>query len=74
MEEISKSKVAGVLVPTFSLRCEGCLGIGDTFCLKEFIEWADSCGFAVVKMLPLNEVGEDNSPYNAISSVALEPG
>jgi 4-alpha-glucanotransferase len=24
-------------------------------------------------MLPINETGNDNSPYNAISSVALDP-
>jgi len=66
-------RIAGVLVPAFSLRAEGCLGIGDTYALKDFIDWAADCGFSVVKLLPINEVGEDNSPYNAVSSVALEP-
>ena len=29
--------------------------------------------FGVVQLLPINEVGRDNSPYNAISAMAIEP-
>src|SRR5205085_338551 len=29
--------------------------------------------FSLVQMLPINEIGRDNSPYNAISSRAIEP-
>ena len=29
-------------------------------------------GFALVQLLPVNETGGDHSPYNAISSVALD--
>jgi 4-alpha-glucanotransferase len=67
------TKVAAVLTPVSALRAEGCLGIGDTAALKDFIGWAAECGFKVVKLLPINETGGDNSPYNAISSRALEP-
>jgi len=66
-------KITAVLVPVFALRGKGDLGIGDTACLKEFIDWAAETGVNVVKMLPVNETGEDNSPYNAISSQALDP-
>ena len=37
------------------------------------MEWAREIGFRVVQMLPINEVGRDNSPDNAISSMAIEP-
>src|SRR6266545_7069756 len=30
-------------------------------------------GFKLVQLLPINEIGSDNSPYNAISAVAIEP-
>ena len=68
-----QQKIAGVLAPLFALRREEDLGIGDLAALREFVPWAREAGFRVVQMLPINEVGGDNSPYNAISSVAIEP-
>ncbi len=67
-----ESRVAGVLVPVFALRAEDDLGCGDVRGLHEFIDWAAEAGFRVVQILPVNETGGDHSPYNAISSMALE--
>lgn len=66
-------KRAGLLVPAFALRRERDLGIGDTYAMHESIDFCADHGFGVLQLLPLNETGGDNSPYNAISSVALEP-
>ena len=66
-------KIAGVLTPLFALRGAGDSGIGDVGALREFLEWARDAGFRMVQLLPINETGGDHSPYNAISSVALEP-
>src|SRR6266542_387634 len=66
-------RIAGILVPLFALRGEQDLGIGDTAALREFIDWAAGIGFKLVQLLPINEIGSDNSPYNAISAVAIEP-
>jgi 4-alpha-glucanotransferase len=66
-------KIAGVLAPLFALRRENDLGIGDLESLRQFIDWAAEIGFRLVQLLPINEMGGDHSPYNAISSVALEP-
>jgi len=68
-----EKKIAGVLAPLFALRGEDDLGIGDTGALREFIDWAAEIGFKLVQLLPINETGADNSPYNAISAVAIEP-
>ena len=68
-----ENKIAGILTPLFALRSEKGLGIGDVATLREFIEWAHQIGFHVVQLLPINEVGGDNSPYNAISAMAIEP-
>ncbi|MDB6154588.1 MAG: malQ [Chthoniobacteraceae bacterium] len=65
--------LAGLLAPLFALRGENDLGIGDVGALREFVDWAADLGFGVVQLLPINETGNDNSPYNAISSVALDP-
>ena len=67
------TKIAGVLAPLFALRGEDDLGIGDTGALREFIDWAAEIGFKLVQLLPINETGADNSPYNAISAIAIEP-
>src|SRR5437868_4213090 len=66
-------KIAGVLAPLFALRRENDLGIGDLESLREFIDWAAEIGFKLVQLLPINEMGGDHSPYNAIRAVALEP-
>src|SRR3954471_24401172 len=68
-----EKKIAGVLAPLFALRTETDLGIGDLAALREFIDWSAEAGFRLVQLLPINEIGGDNSPYNAISSVAIEP-
>ncbi|MFC7335802.1 4-alpha-glucanotransferase [Haloferula chungangensis] len=66
-------RLAGLLLPAFSPRREGDLGIGDTRAMREWIDLAAENGMGFVQLLPINETGSDDSPYNAISSVALEP-
>jgi 4-alpha-glucanotransferase len=73
MELSPDQKLAGVLAPLFALRGQNDQGVGDVGALREFIDWSAEQGFRVVQLLPVNETGNDNSPYNAISSVALEP-
>src|SRR5881397_1587461 len=73
MNLLPENKIAGLLAPLFALRSQQGLGIGDVGTLREFIEWAREIGFRVVQLLPINEVGGDNSPYNAISAMAIEP-
>src|SRR6476646_3674228 len=68
-----EKKIAGVLAPLFALRTADDLGVGDLEALRQFIDWAAQIGFKVVQLLPINEMGGDHSPYNAISAVALEP-
>ena len=73
MELSPEKKIAAILAPLFALRGKEDLGIGDTAALREFIDWAAAIGFKLVQLLPINETGSDNSPYNAISAVAIEP-
>ncbi|HEY9790546.1 MAG TPA: 4-alpha-glucanotransferase [Candidatus Obscuribacterales bacterium] len=71
----TKEKLAGLLIPAFALRRQsgGDLGIGDTQAIKEAIDFCARNNTAVLQLLPINETGGDNSPYNAISSIALDP-
>ena len=64
---------AGVLLPAFTPRRDGDLGIGDTRALREWVDWAAEHRVGFLQLLPIQETGDDDSPYNAISSVALEP-
>jgi 4-alpha-glucanotransferase len=73
MELSPDQKLAGLLAPLFALRGPNDLGIGDIGALRDFIDWSAEQGFRVVQLLPVNETGNDHSPYNAISSVALDP-
>src|SRR2546421_5758809 len=68
-----EKKIAGILAPLFGVRSDNDLGIGDVAVLREFIDWAAEIGFKLVQLLPINEMGHDNSPYNAISAMAIEP-
>ena len=66
--------LAGILEPVFSIRTESDLGIGDTEGVRQMIDWCARHGLNVFQTLPINEISDDNSPYNAISSLAIEPG
>jgi len=68
-----EKKIAGVLAPLFALRRPEDLGIGDIAGLREFVDWVAQIGFRLVQLLPINETGPDNSPYNAVSAMAIEP-
>lgn len=65
--------LAGILEPVFAIRTETDLGIGDTEGVRQMIDWSHRHGLNIFQTLPINETSDDNSPYNAISSLALEP-
>lgn len=69
---------SGVAVPVFSLRSESGLGIGEFTDLKLLTDWADSIGFNVIQVLPVNDTIAtktwiDSYPYAAISVFGLHP-
>ncbi|HEY9717985.1 MAG TPA: 4-alpha-glucanotransferase [Trichormus sp.] len=66
-------KLAGILVPVFALRHAHDFGVGDAQAMRDAIDFCAENNIGVLQILPINETGGDNSPYNAISSVALDP-
>ncbi len=68
-----EKKIGGILTPLSAIRGEYDIGIGDTESLVELAGWAAKKGFRLIQILPVNETGNDNSPYNLISSIAYEP-
>jgi 4-alpha-glucanotransferase len=65
--------LAGILEPVFAIRTENDLGVGDTDGVRQMIDWCARHGLNIFQTLPINETSDDNSPYNAISSLAIEP-
>ena len=63
----------GVAIPVFSLRSNQSVGIGEFLDLKPFGEFAKSAGFDLIQLLPVNDTGEESSPYSARSAFALNP-
>lgn len=71
-------RMGGVSIPLFSIRSEGCEGIGDYCSLGDFALWASEMGMRVVQLLPINDTTMthtwgDSYPYNAVSIYALHP-
>ena len=73
MVDSAYPRLAGTLVPVFALRHEKDFGIGDTKAVLDAISFCAEHKLGLLQLLPINETGADNSPYNAISSVALDP-
>ena len=71
-------KLAGTLVPVFSLRTRKSAGIGDFGDLKVMIDFVASTGQKVLQLLPVNDTTithtwTDSYPYSCISVFAIHP-
>lgn len=67
------AKYHGVVIPISALKSNNSLGCGDFNDLSLFGHWAAEAGFKLIQLLPINDTGDDSSPYMALSSVALHP-
>jgi putative 4-alpha-glucanotransferase len=71
-------RVAGTLVPLFSLRSDDSFGVGDFGDLKKMIDWVSSTQQKALQILPINDTTithtwTDSYPYSCISIFALHP-
>lgn len=74
----NRKRVAGVVVPVFSLRSEKSYGVGDFGDLKRLVKWAIATRMHIIQILPINDTTlthtwMDSYPYNCISIYALHP-
>ena len=72
-KKIGIQRRAGTAIPLFYLYSRKSVGIGEIPDLKILIDWCRKSGLTIIQLLPMNETGYDNSPYNSISTFALEP-
>ena len=71
-------KVAGVVIPVFSLRTAKSYGVGDFGDLKSLIQWAVKVKMHAIQILPINDTmmtndWKDSYPYNSNSIYAFHP-
>jgi 4-alpha-glucanotransferase len=75
---IYNTKVAGTLVPLFSLRTKGSFGVGDIGDLKAMTDYISATHQRVLQLLPINDTIQtrtwtDSYPYSCISIFAIHP-
>ncbi|MBQ8047546.1 MAG: 4-alpha-glucanotransferase [Prevotella sp.] len=75
---VADTRLAGTLVPVFSLRTKGSFGVGDFGDLKTMIDYVAQTGQRVLQVLPINDTTTthtwtDSYPYSCISIFALHP-
>lgn len=63
----------GIAIPLSSLHTKKSAGIGEFLDLIPLIDFCRLVHFDTIQLLPINDTGSDPSPYNAISSCALDP-
>lgn len=85
LEELKKSECAphwkkiglyphhGFILMLSSIHSEKSTGIGEFLDLIPLIKWASEIGLDFIQLMPLTDSGRDNSPYNPLSTLALNP-
>lgn len=63
----------GINTPLGALKTKNSSGIGEFYDLIPLINYCSEIGFDIIQLLPINDSGDDPSPYNALSSMALHP-
>ena len=67
-------KIAGVLIPLFSLRASSDFGIGEILHLPAMVDFVLAMGHSAIQLLPLGETSiAEASPYSAMSAFSIDP-
>ncbi len=67
-------RIAGVLIPLFSLRTTDDLGRGEIRGLVPMADFALAMGHRMIQLLPIDETAPgETSPYSAMSVLAIDP-
>lgn len=72
-QRIGARRRAGVIAPLFSIFSKKSAGIGEIPDLALLADWCVKTGQSLIELLPMQDVGFDFCPYDAVSSFALEP-
>lgn len=64
---------SGVSLPLSGLWSQDSIGIGEYPDLVTLAKWCSDVGMDLIQLLPLNDTGDQPSPYSALSAFALNP-
>lgn len=64
---------SGIALPLTALRSRDQLGVGEFADLPLLAQWAASVGLDVVQILPVQDTGNEASPYSARTAFGLHP-
>jgi 4-alpha-glucanotransferase len=71
---LTRDRLAGLLVPLFSIPSTRSWGIGEIGDIEPMAAWMKDAGLRVLQLLPINEMAPgQTSPYSAISAMAIDP-
>jgi len=71
---MSRSKrLAGLSLPAFSMLSSKSCGIGEFADIEGIIPFMQAASLQLLYILPVNDTGENPSPYSAVSAFALNP-
>jgi 4-alpha-glucanotransferase len=74
MRDAAGGRRAGMLIPLFSCAGTTSWGIGDIGDLAAATAWLAAAGQRALQLLPINEMApSEQSPYSAISAMAIDP-
>ncbi len=65
--------LTGVLVPVSALRTDENPGVGEFADIPVLAAWCHTVGVDLIQLLPVNDSGNESSPYSALSAFALHP-
>lgn len=73
-----KIRLAGTVIPLFSMRSQHGWGIGDFGDIRLMADWLRATGQNILQLLPINDTNVfggdgDSYPYNCVSVYALNP-
>jgi 4-alpha-glucanotransferase len=63
----------GFVIPLFSLHSKESSGIGEYPDLIPVMKWMKKLGYDIIQLLPLNDTGNNSSPYSALTAFGLNP-
>jgi 4-alpha-glucanotransferase len=74
MADVNAGKrLIGAAVPVGALRSKESVGVGEFPDLVEFARLAIKLEIGIIQLLPVNDTGNESSPYFALSAFALNP-
>jgi 4-alpha-glucanotransferase len=74
MNRCLDKKIAGVMIPLFSIRTKQNFGNGEILDLLPFIDFMAETHLSLLQLLPINELAPgETSPYNALTAFAFDP-